>query len=372
MIYLSTMQETEEDTQSEVSTAPTIVASGRSVIQAAGELLSKAKKVLVSGHLSPDGDSYGAMTAVARMLRAAGVDAIATADVKSLGKMAFMQGAEEIVPLKRIRRKRFDLLFVVDCASLDRLPPEVRPFAQKLPAILIDHHKTNTAFAQVSIIEPEAASACQIVWKFAKAMGWKLDAVTAESLWVGMITDSGRFAYETTTPETLMAAADILRYGVDTARINDIIFCSFNARAIKLKRLLWRSLHIWKNRKVAEVSLSRDDFRQVRGTKADAEDGIEIPRSIMRNEIALFFYQIPDRTKETRVSIRTREPWDATLLAARFGGGGHLRAAGCTINGTMNEAKRQMRKAVREMFAAGRPRKDAPTEPPPAEEKTAE
>ena len=95
----------------------------------------------------------------------------------------------------------------------------------------------------------------------------------------------------------------------------------------------------------------RDDFRAVRGAKADAEDVIEIPRSVARNEIALFFYQIPDRTHETRVSIRTREPWDATLLARQFGGGGHLRAAGCTVKGGMAVAKRQMRRAVKDMLA---------------------
>ena len=119
---------------------------------------------------------------------------------------------------------------------------------------------------------------------------------------------------------------------------------------MELKRRAWRSLHIWKNRKVAEVTLTRNDFREVRGTKADAEDVIEIPRQVARNEIALFFYQIPDRTHETRVSIRTREPHDATVLATRFGGGGHLRAAGCTVKGGIAVAKRQVRKAVREML----------------------
>ena len=85
-------------------------------------------------------------------------------------------------------------------------------------------------------------------------------------------------------------------------------------------------------------------------SKADAEDVIEIPRQVARNEIALFFYQIPDRTHETRVSIRTRGNWDATVLAGRFGGGGHKRAAGCTIKGAMAAAKRQMRKAVRDLL----------------------
>ena len=88
----------------------------------------------------------------------------------------------------------------------------------------------------------------------------------------------------------------------------------------------------------------------MRGSKADAEDVIEIPRSVAGNQIALFFYQIPDRTHEIRVSIRTRAPLDATALAQQFGGGGHLRAAGCTVKSGMAAAKRQVRRAVKEML----------------------
>ena len=150
-----------------------------------------------------------------------------------------------------------------------------------------------------------------------------------------------------------------------TAYINDVLYCSFNARATELKRRAWRSLHIWKNRKVAEVTLTRDDFREVRGSKAEAEDVIEIPRSVAKNEIALFFYQIPDRTKETRCSIRTRGELDATVLATKFGGGGHRKAAGCTIKAPMGSAKRQMRAAVKELLKNGACRKAVRTPPPP-------
>ena len=98
------------------------------------------------------------------------------------------------------------------------------------------------------------------------------------------------------------------------------------------------------------MTLSRDDFREVRGTKAEAEDVVEIPRSVAGNQIALFFYQIPDRTREIRVSIRTRSMHDATAIARLFGGGGHIRAAGCTVKGSMASAKRQVRRAVKEML----------------------
>ena len=321
----------------------------RTTYAAAKALISNARSALISGHLSPDGDSLGSMIALARMLTAAGCQAVATADVKALGKPGFLEGVADILPLRKLKRRKFDLFIYVDASSPDRLPPEVRPFAERLPTLTIDHHATSSP-SGVAILDPTASSAGELVWRFAKWMEWKLDRATAEALWVAIVTDTGRFAYDSTSPGTMRAATDLMKHGVRTAVINDILYNSFPMKAIELKRRAWRSLHIWKNRRVAEVTLSRDDFREVCGSKADAEDVIEIPRSVANNLIALFFYQIPDRTHETRVSIRTRAPFDATILARQFGGGGHLRAAGCTVKGGMAAAKRQMRRAVKEML----------------------
>ena len=324
----------------------------RSNFAAAKRLLDSAGRILVSGHLSPDGDSLGSMIAMTRFLRNVGKEAFATADLNALGKLGFLEGVGDLIHVRKLRRQRkFDLLVAVDNGGFERMPPEVKAVAEKIPRICIDHHVTNDGtFAQVSIVDPQASSTGELVWRFAKWCEWKLDRAVAEALWVAMITDSGRFAYDSTSPRTLRAAGDLLKYGVRTAWINDVIYGTFPRKAIELKRLAWRSLHVWKNRRVAEVTLTRDDFRAVRGTKADAEDIIEIPRSVARNEIALFFYQIPDRTKETRCSIRTRGDWDATVLAAKFGGGGHRKAAGCTIKASMSAAKRQMRAAVKELL----------------------
>ncbi len=327
------------------------MAGKRENYAAAKKLIEGAKRILISGHLSPDGDSLGSMVALARLLTNAGREAFASADVNALGKLGFLEGVERIIPVRKLRRQKFDLFIAVDCSDFSRMPPEIRPVAEKLPTICIDHHVTNDGtFGTVQIVDPAASSAGELVWRFAKWMEWKLDRASAEALWVAMITDTGRFAYDSTRPETLRAAGDLLKHDVRTAWINDVIYGSFSRKAIELKRLAWRSLHIWKNRRVAEVSLDRDDFRAVRGTKAEAEDIIEIPRSVVRNEIALFFYQIPDRTKETRCSIRTRGDWDATVLAGKFGGGGHRKAAGCTIKAPMATAKRKMRAAVKDML----------------------
>lgn len=319
---------------------------------AAGELIKKARRILISGHLSPDGDSLGCMISMARMLTQFGKEAYASADVNAFGKLAFLEGTQDIIPVRKLKKsKKFDLFIAVDCSSFERMPPEIKPVAEKLPKICIDHHVTNDgSFGDVQIVDSKASSAAELCWKFAKWMNLEIDKASAEALWVGLVTDTGRFAYDSTSYDTFLAAADLVARGVRKAVINDIIYGTFPRKSMELKRIAWRTLHIWKNRRVAEVTLTRDDFRSVRGTKADAEDIIEIPRSVVHNEIALFFYQIPDRTKETRCSIRTRGDWDATVLASKFGGGGHVKAAGCTIKAPIGVAKRQMRKAVKDML----------------------
>ena len=104
----------------------------RTAYESARSLIAKARSILISGHLSPDGDSLGSMIALSRMLCATGKQAVATADIKALGKPGFLEGTEDLVPLRKLKRRKFDLFVYVDASSPDRLPPEVRPFAEKL------------------------------------------------------------------------------------------------------------------------------------------------------------------------------------------------------------------------------------------------
>lgn len=319
---------------------------------AAKELIGRARRILVCGHLSPDGDTLGSSIAMARFLRNCGKEAWATADLNAIGKLSFMKGVEDLIPVRKLKTKRkFDLFVCVDCRSPERLPPEVRGVVEGMATLVIDHHDGETGkYGTVDISDPSASSAGEIVWRFAKWNGWELDETSAEALWVSVVTDTGRFAYEKCSPDTMMMGADLLKCNVRKELINDIIYNRFSNKAMELKRIAWKSLHIWRSGRVAEVTLTRNDFRSVRGTKADAEDAVEIPRLCQRNEVAVYFYQIPDRTKEIRCSIRTRNGWNAADLAARFGGGGHAHAAGCTIKTSMGAAKRMMRNAIKEMM----------------------
>ena len=315
------------------------------------ETLRAAKRVLITGHVRPDGDSLGGMIALAHLLNRAGGQAVATAARTGLGGPGFLTGVKKLLAPEEAVKRSFDLMVALDCGAFDRIPEALHPLASRLPLINIDHHLTNTLFGTLNWIDGRASSTGEMLWRLARKAGWPLDTVSAEALWVALITDTGRFAHEQTRPATLRCGADLLRYGVRTAFINDKLYCSFSRVAMELKRRAFRTLTVWgEDNTVALVTLTGQDFEETGGTKADAEDVIEIPRSLINNRVALFFYGSEEDNAETRVSIRTRRPLDATVLAKQFGGGGHSCAAGCTIRQPLSQAKRLFRKAVADLL----------------------
>ncbi|MFO7936754.1 MAG: bifunctional oligoribonuclease/PAP phosphatase NrnA [Kiritimatiellia bacterium] len=308
--------------------------------------LLNAESVLITGHVRPDGDSVGCMIAMAQFLNNAGVKAVATSLKKGLGGPEFLTGIKKMITPKSAARKKFDLLLTVDCGSLERIPEELHKFLDPCTVINIDHHQTNTRFGNLNLVKGTASSTGELIWKIARKAGWQLDNISAEALWVALITDTGRFAYDMTSSSTLRCAADLLSHNVRTAFINDQLYCSFSRTNIELKRRAYRSLKITDNNQIAAVTLTGRDFREIGGTKADAEDIIEIPRSLLGNKVAIFFYESEDGN-ETRISLRTREPLNATKLVEKFDGGGHPRAAGCTIKEPLGKAKRIMNQAIK-------------------------
>lgn len=311
--------------------------------------IEEAKRILISGHVRPDGDSLGSMVALAHTLSALGKNAAGVVESrKTLGGPGFLRGVEDLLEPADLAGRSFDLLLTVDCASADRLPECVREAAVKIPLwISIDHHCTNPFFAGVNWVRGGASSAGELVWRLIRTARWPLDDVSAEALWVAVITDTGRYAYDSTSASTLRCGADLVSRGVRTAYINDRLYCSFSQVAVELKRRAYQTLTV--DGELAWVQLTGRDFAEVGGTKADAEDVVEIPRSLVGNKVALFFYGPEDNAPgETRISIRTRAPLDATELAEKFGGGGHDRAAGCTIAESLPKAKRIFLKACGE------------------------
>ena len=300
------------------------------------QTLNAFHRVLITAHARPDGDAIGSCVAMARLLQANGWNPTVALSPIGMGPPKFiLEHADAIAP-SNVKARDYDCALVLDCGGLDRLPEgPLRDAVARLPIINIDHHATShKPFGMARWVVPDASSTGELIYRFAKRQKWTIDLPTAEVLWVALVTDTGRFAYSCTQVSTLKAAAELLSYGLDSSAINDRLYLYTSEGATLLKRKAYDSLTTWMRGRVAYICLTARDFRRAGVPKSEIEDVIDIPRSIPTAQISLFFYETKDKRGLTRLSIRTRgdnAAFSAASIASHFGGGGHLRAAGCDI-----------------------------------------
>ena len=303
-------------------------------------LLRVEGRCAIVAHLRPDGDAVGASLGLCRALRAAGRRAVCL----SLGPIAdtydvldargLVEPAEAFVPAPG------DALVALDCGDPSRLREEVRPLAARLPVLCIDHHKSSAGFpGGLLLLEPEAGSASEIVFRVVRLAGLPVDREAAEAFWVGIVTDTGRFSYSATSPETLRAGAELVALGVRTERIAEHVYGRVPLRRLRLQRRFLERLEVSAGGAVAVGVLTPEDYAAEGCDSTDSENFVDLARSVRGCELAAFVRRVrPDG--KVNVSLRCHPPHDAAALCAEWGGGGHAAAAGATLDGPLEDAVR--------------------------------
>ncbi|MFH0910008.1 MAG: bifunctional oligoribonuclease/PAP phosphatase NrnA [Planctomycetota bacterium] len=313
------------------------------------DVLQEARRVVVTSHDRPDGDALGAALALSRILAARGTETHLAGCRPIPARYEFLLRGEVFVPLNPAWCERGAALVALDCGGSDRAERLEAWDRSIAPLLNIDHHHSNTRFGDVDWVEPETSSASEMVLRLAEEAGWEVPIEAGEALWVGIVTDTGRFSYENTSARTLRAAARLVALGVRPAPLADAVYRSRTLVEVRLVARAMQSLEMGWAGQVAWVTLQEKDFAEIGGGPEDASDLVNIPREIRGVRIGLFFYELPGRG-ETKVSIRAAAPFEATALAARFQGGGHRRAAGCAVAGPLEEAKAALFAALEEIW----------------------
>lgn len=302
--------------------------------------LTGAGEVVVACHVFPDGDALGSMLGIGLYLRRLGRKVWmgwGSAALRVPPQYAFLPGLDLIGGEPPSSP---DVFLAVDCAQLDRLDGLQPVFAKAGTRIDLDHHATNRGFGDVNLIEPEAASSCELVYELIRRMGGVPDRDEATALYTGIVTDTGRFQYSSTSPATLRVAADLRELGVDHTTVSSEIFESapfgyLHTLGIVLSRARLEDGLVW----------SWLDLRDLNGTRLDeAEDMINLLRAVREAGVAVLLKETePGRYK---VSMRSRGHVDVAKIAAGFGGGGHSRAAGFPAPGGVEETIKAIKSAV--------------------------
>ena len=306
-----------------------------------GELLKAAKKLVIVSHVSPDGDTLGSSLALMHALCMLGKEVIMNVDDDISTVYSFLPGIAEYRRFAPEESVDADLLVIVDASSADRAGNALD--VVKSPAVLnIDHHKTNTRFADYLYLDSDAAATAEIIYSLLLEMGIKLTRDIATCIYEGIYTDTGSFKYSNTTSNTLKTAADLLNYGVNPSLISDNMELKSRSQVEMLRKVL-ETLTFLKDGKIAYIEIPLELYDH----NVETDTFISYPRYVEGVEIALLFKQV--EANLTRVSFRSKEI-DVAKVALSFGGGGHKKASGCSIYAPLKEAEKVILEAVGELF----------------------
>ena len=299
-------------------------------VKQAAELLKSQNDILILSHQSPDGDTLGCAFSLCYAL-------------KQLGKRVRFECEDEIPKkfyflCKELTFEQFEPNFIVavDVADSKLLGDETEKKYQGKVNLCIDHHMSHRPFAEKIVLENRAA-ACEIMLDVITELGVKFEKNIADCLYTGISTDTGCFRYSNTTVHTHLSAARLIEYGADSSEIDRRMFETKTKTYMMLERLALNSLEMYFDDRCAVMCVTKEMFR-LSGSNESECDGISaLPRQI---EGVLAGVTIREKGEnEYKISLRTNAPLDASKICERMGGGGHQRASGCTVNGSLAMVK---------------------------------
>jgi len=306
------------------------------------EILDGANEVALACHVDPDGDALGSMLAFGRFLRSRGVRTWASwgsptaqrAPLMVPPQYTFLPGLDDLISPEQFPQAP-EVMVVFDCSTPQRLGT-LRGSAEAAgTVIVVDHHASGVPFGDVRLVDGGAAATAVLVSRLIKRMGGELDKQMAVCLYVGLVTDTGRFQYASTTPEVMRLGAELIAHGIDHAAINRQVWDTHSFGYLKvLGRALARA------RMVPEAALAwtviyQDDLDDLGVSMAETEGLIDTLRAVEAAEVSMVAKEQDDR--RWRVSLRSRGAIDVGKVTQRLGGGGHTFIAGFVGTGTIED-----------------------------------
>lgn len=314
-------------------------------------LIETNDNFIVTCHIHPDGDAIGSLLAVGFLLKKFGknYELICSEGVPSVYCYLFGSG---YVKKERDISVTPKALILVDCAEKDR--SAIASDIWKIPGLTIiniDHHITNTGFGHLNLIRPQAAATGEVIYGIFKEAGFAFDREVAIALYTAVATDTGFFRYSNTSSFTLeMVSALVKEYGVEPWKIAEQVHEQKSFNSIRLLGEVLRTLKTGIGGKVAWMVLDQPILNKFQVENEETESFVNYARSIEGVEIGILFKEL--HPNEIKLSWRSSLEVDVSKLAANFGGGGHARAAGCTINGPVDRVVDDVLKFVSQYYEA--------------------
>ncbi|PYL93155.1 MAG: bifunctional oligoribonuclease/PAP phosphatase NrnA [Verrucomicrobia bacterium] len=312
-----------------------------------GQALREGVRFAVLGHVRPDGDALGSQLALGLSLKRLGKDVRIWNEEGMLEKYSFLPNAN-LLTKPPAEPEDVDVAIALDTAIQNRLGNSLPAVRSAKVWINIDHHPSNPGYGDLVYIDPKSPATGQILFDLIKSEKLPIDAAIAENLYVAISTDTGSFQYPNTTARTLEIAAELVRAGVDVGRVSQLTYENYPRRRVELLRDLLGTMRFDANDRVASFSLSLATAKKLGVLPEDNEGLIDHLRAIRGVIVAVFFEELADG--KVRVSMRSKnEKVNVCAICEKFGGGGHVLAAGARVRGSLAEVERKILEEVRDV-----------------------
>lgn len=300
------------------------------------EEIEKANSIVILTHESPDGDAVGSALAMYLTLKKLGKQAdIIIPEYSNVFR--FLPGAAEIK--KEGKEEPYDLAISVDVSTIKRLNGFASYFEDAKVRIQIDHHQANDMFADYNFVNPASPACAQNLILIIENLGVEIDKEIGTCLLTGIITDTGGFKYEGVSAETFEFASELLTKGVNVSEIYKKVLQMKTKANFELRKLIMDRMEFINDEKITFTYITLEDFNKTKAEEGDHEGLVEVGRDIEGVEVSIFLRETENGYK---ASLRSNNYVNVSDVCIAFNGGGHIRAAGCTINATLQEAKEKI------------------------------
>jgi phosphoesterase RecJ-like protein len=318
----------------------------RESLGAAVAAIQSARSVVLACHINPDGDALGSLLGLGLALEALGKDVVMLSADAVPETLVFLPGSEKIV--STTERRDFDLAIGLDSGDLLRTGASAAVLESAPVLMDIDHHVTAGRFGDIQLLDSTASATAELVFDLVNALGVGITAEIAECLHCGVLTDTGGFRFTNVTPRTMLIGAALVEAGAVPDRIFENVYERRNYSSQKLLGRALENMCRSDDGRVVWTVVTQADFREFNGQDRDTEG---IVGSLRVVDTALVAIVLRERESgKLRVSLRSRAGVDVSAVAARFGGGGHRLAAGCSLDGPPDTAVAALRAALEDVL----------------------
>lgn len=299
------------------------------------DVINNNHRFMCVAHVNPEGDALGSLLGVYHMLKGMGKEVVPYLEDEVPDILEFLPGSKDVVH-DLSNEAPFDVTIGVDCGNMDRFGKRFVEFGEFGTIVNLDHHVSNDMFGHVNVVLPKACASGEVVYDLCRAMGEKVTPEIATVLYTAIETDTGSFRYESTSPEALRKAGELVAFGADPWNISENVYENYPAKKHKLLAKVLDTLEVMDGGIIATLRVTPEMQKETGAGTFDSDGFVNYARSIRGVDVGLLVRTEAEGLQ--KVSLRSKGLVDVSKVAGCFGGGGHMRASGCMIKGTQSEA----------------------------------